>query len=178
MIPNPPWEVGSTSMSHLTLACAGASLPHQMKFLITPSPECTFVGWDSNTPLNTMLRQIGPGLLPGSFLPTRACCGSKWWACFWGQTSFCQNWLRREGGSLPRCPDNEFPSLPVAIVGWPPLPKPRFFRSSWPRWRPICANWFWLPRLGRRALGHIAPCPCCWGFLWGIKLCRPQTFGL
>ncbi len=36
MIPSPPWVVGSVSVSHLTLARAGASLPPHMKFLITP----------------------------------------------------------------------------------------------------------------------------------------------
>ncbi len=35
MIPRPPWTAGSVSVSHFTLACAGASLPPQMKFLMT-----------------------------------------------------------------------------------------------------------------------------------------------
>ncbi len=32
--PRPPWEVGSARVSHLTLACVGASLPPQIKFLM------------------------------------------------------------------------------------------------------------------------------------------------
>jgi hypothetical protein len=36
MIPRPLWVVKSANVSHLTLACASASLPPQMKFLTTP----------------------------------------------------------------------------------------------------------------------------------------------
>lgn len=36
VIPRPPWAAGNVSVSHFTLARAGASLPPQMKFLMTP----------------------------------------------------------------------------------------------------------------------------------------------
>jgi len=141
-------------------------------------PGRTSAGWDSNTLLDTTLRQEGPGSLPGSFLQRISCCGSSWWACFWEQTSFYRSLLRGVDGSLPRFLGIGYPLLPGPIWGRPPCPSSKSFFSYWPRWWLIYANWFWFWRLGKIAWGRFEPCPCWGGNLWGIGRYRSWMSGL